>query len=65
MPSHAPSQDPTTNVHSPRESSEGSYDVVSGRNSGENAKKEVEPAVTADEGAGADEDSDSGDSDWE
>ena len=57
-----PSQKPT---HSPRESSEESYDVVSGRNSGENIKKDAKPAVTADEGAEADEDPDSGDSDWE
>jgi len=52
-------------THSPRESSEESYDVVSGRNSGENVKKEIKPAVTTDEAAEADEDSDSGDSDWE
>lgn len=57
-----PSQKPT---HSPRESSEESFDVVSGRNSGENVQKDVKPAVTAEEGAEADEDSDNGDSDWE
>ena len=62
-PSNPPSQGPAT--HSPRESSEESYDVVSGRNSGENVKKDTKPAVTTDEGAEADEDSDSGDSDWE
>lgn len=63
-PTNAPPQDPTT-THSPPESSEESYDVVSGRNSGENVKKDVKPVVTADEGDEADEDSGSGDSDWE
>lgn len=55
-PSNPPPQNPTT-AHSPRESSEESYDVVSGRNSGENVKK--------DKGVESDEDSDGGDSDWE
>jgi len=59
----SPPQNPTI-VHSPRESSEDSYDVVSGRNSGDNAKKDVKSVPTADKGAEAD-DSDSGDSDWE
>jgi len=61
---NSPPQNPTT-IHSPRESSEESYDVVSGRNSGENAKKDAKLAPTADKGAGAGKDSDSGDSDWE
>lgn len=52
-------------MHSPRESSEGSYDVVSGRNSGENVEKEITPTPTSDKEDEADEDSDSGDSDWE
>ena len=63
----SPPQNPTT-AHSPRESSEGSYDVVSGRNSGEISKKDVKPVATPDKGAEVDEDSDSGDSgdsDWE
>ena len=64
VPSNPTSQDPAA-THSPRESSEESYDVVSGRNSGENVKREIKPAVTTDEGAEADEDSESGDSDWE
>jgi hypothetical protein len=64
VPANPPLQNPTT-THSPRESSEESYDVVSGRNSGENTKKDVKPAVPADKGAETDEDSDSGDSDWE
>ena len=63
-PSSAPAQNPV-NTHSPRESSEGSYDVVSGRNSGENVEKDVMAAPTSDKGSDADEDSDSGDSDWE
>lgn len=61
VPKNPPLQNPTT-VHSPRESSEESYDVVSGRNSGENIKKDVK---SADKGAETDEDSESGDSDWE
>lgn len=59
-----PPQDPTT-AHSPRESSEESYDVVSDRNSGKNAEKDVRLAAPADKGAEADEDSGSEDSDWE
>lgn len=64
VPANPPSQNPTT-AHSPRESSEESYDVVSGRNSGENAKKEVKLAVPVEQGPETDEDSESGDSDWE
>jgi len=66
-PSSAPvpgNPSPQKPPRSPRESSEESYDVVSGRNSGENVKKDAKPAVT-DEGADADETSDSGGSDWE
>lgn len=65
-PSSAPAQNPT-NAHSPRESSEGSYDVVSGRNSGENVEKDVKPAPTStsDDENDSEEDSESGDSDWE
>ena len=59
-----PPQNPPS-AHSPRESSEESYDVVSGRTSGENAKKDVKPSVPTDKGAETDEGSDSGDSDWE
>ncbi|KAF9653916.1 hypothetical protein BDM02DRAFT_1114059 [Thelephora ganbajun] len=55
-------QNPTI-THSPRESSEESYDVVSGRNSGENVKKDAKSTPTSDNEAG--EDSDSGGSDWE
>jgi hypothetical protein len=64
VPSNPPSQKPTTE-HSPRESSEDSYDVVSGRDSGENVKRDVEPAVATAKGADSGEDADSGDSDWE
>ena len=64
VPDNPPVPNPTT-AHSPRESSEESYDVVSGRNSGENVKKDVKPAAPADTGAETDEDSDSGGSDWE
>ena len=64
VPSNPPSQDLTT-AHSPRESSEESYDVVSGRNSGENVKKDVKPVAPVEKEAEVDEDSDSGDSDWE
>ena len=64
VPDNPPLQNPPT-VHSPRESSEESYDVVSERHSGENVKKDVKLAVPADKGAETDEDSDSGDSDWE
>jgi len=64
VPNNPPLQNPTT-AHSPRESSEESYDVVSGRNSGENIKKNVKPVVPADKGTETDEDSESGDSDWE
>lgn len=63
VPSNPPSQ--VSMTHSPRESSEESFDVVSGRNSGENVKKYAKAAVTADEGVEAHKDSDSGDSDWE
>jgi len=64
----APGNSPTrvrTTVHSPPEGSEDSYDVVSDRNSGENVKKDVKPAVPADKVTETDEDSDGGDSDWE
>lgn len=52
-------------MHSPRESSEGSYDVVSGRNSGENVEKDAKATPTSDKESDGDDDSDSGDSDWE
>ncbi|KAF9793238.1 hypothetical protein BJ322DRAFT_113524 [Thelephora terrestris] len=63
-PPSAPVQNPT-NTHSPRESSEGSYDVVSGRNSGENVEKEAQATPTSDKESDDDDDSDGGDSDWE
>lgn len=63
-PSSAPARNPRS-AQSPRESSEGSYDVVSGRNSGENVEKDVKLSPTSDKGDDGDEDSDSGDSDWE
>lgn len=62
-PSSAPAHK-TANTHSPRESSEGSYDVVSGRNSGEAAEKD-RPVPTPENGDDSEEGSDGGDSDWE
>lgn len=63
-PTSAPVQNPP-NAHSPRESSEGSYDVVSGRNSGENVEKDTRPTPTPDKGDDSEDDSEDEDSDWE